>query len=238
MRKTIFLAWVFAGIATLLQAADVPATNAPAPKAAVFSFSTNAPAQPPSTNAPTVDKPRLLSEYGLPGLDKRISLDVIEAMDVVDLIKFLAIKGDLNLVIGREVTGTTKLMLKDVTLGDALESVLAANNLAYEVKGNIIKIMTDKEYSALYGEGFYEQRQAKIIELKYATPSRVATLLAEIKSTIGKVVFDDGTGTLVLIDTPDKIAAMEAVIERAELPTIERIMPTETRTYNLQYAKV
>ena len=80
-------------------------------------------------------------------------VDVIEPMEVADLIKFLAIKGDLNVIVGREVTGSTKLMLKDVALGEALEIVLAANGLAYEVKGSIIKVMTDKEYRELHGEG-------------------------------------------------------------------------------------
>jgi type II secretory pathway component GspD/PulD (secretin) len=183
-------------------------------------------------------RPRSLADYNLPGLQTNISLDLIQPMDVVDLIKFLSIKGNLNIVIGKEVSGTTKLMLKDVALSDALEIILAANNLAYEMRGNILKIMSDKEYREQYGQGFYEQRQAKIIELQYAQPSRVAVMLTEIKSTIGKVVFDDATGTLVLIDTPEKIREMEAVIASAEIPTVERVMPTETRSFTLQYAKV
>jgi type II secretory pathway component GspD/PulD (secretin) len=194
-------------------------------------------AQEPSTNAPVV-KPHLITEYGLPGLEKKISLDLLEAMDVVDLIKFLCTKANLNVIIGRDVSGSSKLMLKDVTLGDALEIVLAANDLAYEVKGNIVKIMTDKTYRDLYGEGFYERKQAKVIQLKYAMPSKVAQLLDSIKSGIGKIVFDDGTGNIVLIDTPPKIREMEAIIERSELPTIQRILPTETTNFVLQYAKI
>jgi general secretion pathway protein D len=194
-------------------------------------------AQSPGTNA-TDRKPRLLTEYGLPGLDKKISLDMPDAMDVVDLIKFLAVKGELNIIIGREVAGTSKLMLKDVTLGDALEIVLAANGLAYELKGNIVKVMTDKEYRELHGEGFYERKQAKIIELKYAKPGNMAQLLENIKSSLGKIVFDNDTGTLVLIDTPEKIKEMEEVILKTEIPTVQRVMPTVTTNFVLQYATV
>lgn len=194
-----------------------------------------------SSNAVTnavVHQPKMITEYALPNLDKLVSLDVIEPMEVADLLKFLALKGELNLIVGREVAGSTKLMLKDVALGDALEIVLAANGLAYEVKGNIINVMTDKEYRELHGEGFYERKQAKIIELKYASPKNVAQILAEIKSSIGKIVADDVTGTLVLIDTPEKILEMEAVIRKAELPTIQRQMPTVTTNFVLQYATV
>ena len=183
-------------------------------------------------------KPHLMTEYNLPGLDKKVSLDVIEAMDVVDLIKFLAMKSDLNVIVGREVAGTSKLVLKDVTLGEALEIVLAANGLAYEVKGSIVKVMTDKEYRELYGEGFYEQRQAKVIKLKYALPSNVAKILGEIKSSIGKIVSDDSTGNLVLIDTPAKIREMEDVVQKSEIPSMQRVLPTVTTNYVLQYAKI
>ncbi len=192
---------------------------------------------PASTNA-AVHQPKMITDYALTNLDRLVSLDVIEPMEVADLLKFLALKGDLNVIVGREVAGTTKLMLKEVALGEALEIVLAANGLAYEVKGNIIKVMTDKEYRELHGEGFYERKQAKIIELKYASPKNVALILAEIKSSIGKIVADDVTGTLVLIDTPEKILEMEAVIRKAELPTIQRQMPTVTTNFVLQYAKV
>ena len=98
--------------------------------------------------------------------------------------------------------------------------------------------MTDKEYREQYGEGFYERKQAKIIELKSAVPSRMAALLAEVKSSLGKIVFDDSTATLVLIDTPEKIREMEDVIKKAEIPTYQRIYPTVTTNYVLQYAKM
>lgn len=193
----------------------------------------------PSLRAQTpVTAPHLISEYNLPGLDKKISLDLLDSMDVTDLLKFLATKANLNIAIGKDVSGSSKLMVKDVTLAEALEVVLAANNLAYEVKGNIVKVMTDKEYRDQYGEGFYERKQARIIELKSAVPSRMATLLADVKSAMGKIVFDDATGNLVLIDTPEKIKEMESVIKRAEIPTYQRVYPTVTTNFVLQYAKV
>ena len=181
-------------------------------------------------------KPRLISEYHLPGLDKKISLDLLESMDVVDLLKFLSVKAGLNIIIGKDVSGSSKLMVKDVTLADAMEIVLAANSLAYEVQGNILKIMTDKEYRDLYGEGFYERKKAKIISLKSSIPSQMAQLLEQVKSAQGKIVYDDGTGNLVLIDTPEKIRDMEEVISKAEVPSFQRAYPTLTTNFVLQYA--
>lgn len=204
---------------------------------AAAAFAQEAAVTPAAVAAPAA-KPHLISEYNLPGLDKKISLDLLDAMDVVDLLKFLAVKANLNIIIGREVAGSSKLMVKDVTLADALEIVLAANGLAYQVQGNILKVMTDKEYRDQYGESFYERKQAKIIELKSAVPSKMAGLLEQVKSSLGKIVHDDSTGTLVLIDTPEKIREMENVVRMAEIPTYQRILPTVTTNYVLQYAKV
>ncbi len=184
--------------------------------------------------------PRRLRDYNLPGLENRVNLKSIEPWDVVQLIEFLAYRGGLNnIVIGNGVAGlSTKLKFEDVTVGDALEVVLSVNNLAYEVKGDIISIMTDAEYQATHGNSFYDQKQVRVIDLKYADATRVAGMLGSIKSDIGTVVADPLTGTLILIDTPAKIAEMRAVVEKADITTVARVVPTESQTFKLSHADV
>jgi len=177
------------------------------------------------------------AEYDFSGLDNEISLDIRE-MDIVYFLKFLAIEGKLNIVTSRHVTGTINLLINNVTIGDALEIVLSMNNLAYEVKGNILKIITNDEYRLLYGVDFYDQRDIFITQLKYASPTSVGALLGNVKSEIGKIVYDDTTGTIILIDTPEKIEEMKEVIEQQELPTIKRMFPTETKIFELRYTKI
>lgn len=168
-----------------------------------------------------------------------MNLKSVEPWDVVQLIEFLAYRGGLNnIVIGNGVAGLgTKLKFEDVSVGDALEVVLSVNNLAYEVKADIITIMTDQEYESIHGVSFYDQKQVRIVELRYADATRVAGMLASIKSEIGTVVADPLTGTLILIDTPAKIAEMRAVIEKTDLSTVSRVIPTVTRSYVLSHAE-
>lgn len=184
--------------------------------------------------------PKRLRDYNLPGLQNRVNLKSIEPWDVVQLIEFLAYRGGLNnIVIGNGVAGlATKLKFEDVSVGEALEVVLSVNNLAYEVKADIISIMTDQEYQNIHGISFYDQKEVRIVELKYADATRVAGMLSSIKSEIGTVVADPLTGTLILIDTPAKIAEMRAVVERADLNTVARVIPTETRTFIINHADV
>ncbi len=184
--------------------------------------------------------PQRLRDYDIPGLDERVNLNAFDAWDVVQLIQFLAHRGGIkNIVIGKGVQGlTTRLKFDDVSVGDALEVVLTVNSLAYVIQGGIITIMTDAEYRALYGRGFYDHKQVSMESLTYADAVRVATMLGPIKSTIGTVVSDPVTGTLILIDTPEKIAEMREIVRKADIPTLSRLLPTETREFRLQYAEV
>ncbi len=186
-------------------------------------------------------QPKSLTEYDLPGLENTVShLNALDPWDVVQLIEFLAHRGGLNnIVIGPGVAGlTTKLKFENVTVGEALEVVLSVNNLAYELRGGILTIMTDAEYQAQRGTSFYDNKVVKVINLKYADPTRIATMVEPIKSSIGTVVADPVTGTLILIDTSSKIAEMAAVINGADLATVSRVLPTQTETFELQYADV
>jgi len=190
--------------------------------------------------AQTEEAPKRLRDYDLPGLDTRVSLESLDPWDVVQLIEYMAYRGGLNnIVIGKGVQGlTTKLKFDDRTVGDALEVILSVNELAYIVRDGILTIMTDAEYRAQYGRSFYDHKKVQIVKLKYASPAHVAELLTEIKSEIGTVVSDEVTGSLILIDTPDTLRAMRAIIDGADIETISRVLDTETETFSLQYAEV
>ena len=185
-------------------------------------------------------RPQRLKDYELPGMDKIVNLTSLEAFDVVQLIEFLAHRGGLsNIVIAQGISGlATKLKFEGVTVGDALEVVLSVNKLAYDVNSGIITIMTDEEYRNTHGISFYDKKQVRIVDLKYANPARVAALIGPLKSEAGTVVHDDVTGTLVLIDTPEKIVEMLAVIAKADITTVARVMPTETREFVVQHAEI
>ena len=181
-----------------------------------------------------------LTEYDIPGLSAPVDLQSLDPWDVVQLIEFLAYRGGLNnIVIGKGVSGlTTKLKFQDVTVGEALEIVLSVNNLAYEIRNGIITIMTDEEYEAVHGISFYDNRDVEVIDLQYADPAHVASMLSPLKSPAGTVVSDSVTGTLILIDSPAKIREMAAIVEKADIRTVTRVIPTETQVFVLEYADV
>lgn len=171
------------------------------------------------------------------GLDKRISVD-LRGMEVAEVLKFLAVEGGLNFAIAPDVKGMVNLLINDVAIRDIFEIILATNRLAYRIQGNVITVISNSEYKILNGVDFFDQRQTVVYQLKYASAQNLGTFLGNVKSDIGKIIFDDSTGLLVLVDTPQKVREMKAIVEKAEIPTVARVMPTETEVYELQYARV
>jgi type II secretory pathway component GspD/PulD (secretin) len=170
------------------------------------------------------------------GLATKISLD-LRGMDIVDTIKFLSMKGNLNIATSKNVSGRITLFLKDVSIGDTLELILLTNNLACQRNNNIITIMTEEEHEQIYGKKYMDKREAKTLKLQYALPTKVGTALEVLKGSLGKVIMDDATGTLILIDTPDKIAEMEQAALELDQGLVSKKLPTTTRVFELEYAR-
>ncbi len=169
-------------------------------------------------------------------MDRHITLD-LRGIHVLDVIKFLSEKADLNIVASQKIEARVTLFLKDVTIGNAFDIILLSTGLAVRVKEGIFYVMTDEEYTALYGEPYRDQRNIKTVQLKYADPTKLTELLGGIKSAIGKVIIDKQTGTVILIDTKEKIDLMESAIGKMDIPTVERVLPTEDTVFELSYNK-
>ncbi len=171
------------------------------------------------------------TESILKRMERNISLDVRD-MNIVDVIKFLADKnnGDFNVVISPTVQGRVTVLLKSVNIKDALDIVVISNQLAYKISNNIVQIMTSAEYESMFGKKFNDKTQVSIVHLQYSKPSYVLAALDSIKSNIGKIIIDEDTGSIVLIDTPEVIAEMKEAIKKIE-------KPLETFVYPLQFAE-
>ena len=169
----------------------------------------------------------LISFSGL--AQTKISLD-LKGMDVVEALKTLAAKGNMNLVIGSNVRGRVTMFLKDVAVADAFEIILAANDLASEKKGDITYVMSQRDYELLYGERYGDKKETKVIQLKYAKVSEAEKVLSQIKTKIGRIIADETSGTLIIMDTPKAVAQAAELVKKIDKPT-ERVV------FELGYAR-
>jgi type IV pilus assembly protein PilQ len=158
-----------------------------------------------------------------------ISLD-IKGLDIIDVLKMLATEANLNLVIDKNVSGRVVVFLKDVKPKDAFDMILASNNLVAIPEGNITRIMVGQDYEMLYGKKFYDQRQILRVPLKYARPQDFIPLLSQLKSSLGLVLADEATNSIVLFDIKDKNETMAKMIAEMDAPL-------KTEAFKLNYAK-
>jgi type II secretory pathway component GspD/PulD (secretin) len=188
-------------------------------------------AAPPGTWAqeePAAELPEAGSEVP-DAASGRISLD-LKGVDIVDVLKLLSQKGSLNFVAGRNVSGRVTIFAKDVDIWEAFKLIVSANDLAYEIRGDLINVMTARDYELIYGQRFQEPTKDVVLVPRFAKVAQVSTVLNQIKSAVGRVVADEASNTLVLTDIPTRLGQMQRVIQDLD-------RPTESRVYALNYSE-
>jgi len=161
---------------------------------------------------------------------QRISLD-LKGVDILDVLKLLSQKTGLNFIAGHNVSGRVTLFVNDVDAWDAFELIIGANDLAYDRRGTIVTVMTARDYELIYGEKFQERTKSVILPLRYAKAEQVAVVANQIKSSVGKIVADEPSNTLILTDVPSRLHEIQEVIAKIDRPTTMRV-------YSLNYAEV
>lgn len=162
-------------------------------------------------------------------LDVPITLDV-KGMDILDVLKIISLRSGLSIAASPLVRGKVTIFLKDVSVWEAFEILMAANDLAYEMKGNLVTVMTNREYEEKYGKPFYDLRIVKKYTLSNAKAEVVGNTIQELKSKIGKVVVDNYSNSIIVVDTPEVIYEIDKVIKG-----IDRAL--ETRVVQLNYIR-
>ncbi|MBI5873393.1 MAG: hypothetical protein HZB36_04530 [Candidatus Omnitrophica bacterium] len=163
------------------------------------------------------------------GMHGFVSLDLRD-IDVIEALKFLSRRADLDIVTTKNVAGRVTLMVENVLVKDVFDIMLRANKLAYDTRGDIYSVMTEDEYKALYGKPFADTREVKTFRLKYIIPEQAFSLFDTLKSEIGRVLVDPESGSVLIIDIPERIKDMARALEAFEEKNEVRIFP-------LQYTK-
>ena len=159
-------------------------------------------------------------------------LDVLDLkqMDVLDVLKLISQKSGLNIIASNNVNGRVTVYLKNMKVIEVLRTIVDSYGWAYVREKNVIKVMTAKEYEIKYGYKFGQEIKTRIVQLIYANTPDLLAILNQVKSSSGKVIADEKTRTLILMDESSKLDEMEQIIERVDVSV-------ETKIFDLSYAK-
>lgn len=162
------------------------------------------------------------------GIEGNISLD-LKNIEINDALKYFSLKTGLNIVTTRSVKGRVTLVVVGVRVKDVFDIMLRSNGLAYDKSGDIYNVMSEEEYMNIYGKKFFDVRKVKVFRLQYAIPEQVFSFLETLKSSIGRILVDPESGTVLCMDSPSKLYEMELALKSFEQENI-------TKTFVLNYA--
>ena len=190
---------------------------------------------------------------GIPGLSTGVrykgapmTMDFVNA-DVTNILRLIGEISNLNIIWGPEVKGKVSMRLKNVPWDQALDLVLANNNLGMRRQGNVIWVTTKKKINEIEAEErrkikealarAEEERKRRLAEQQEA--KKLVPLVTEyfpvdfaeadeIKKHIflsgrGSISVDERTNTIIVKDIPENIQEARKIVKRFDTP-VKQIM--------------
>ena len=175
-----------------------------------------------------------------------MTMDFVNA-DVTNILRLIAEVSNLNIVWSPEVKGNVSMRLKNVPWDQALDLVLANNDLGMRFVGNVIWITTKAQLAKIEAEERRKQAEYEAALEKSREAERKAQVAAkaleplvteylpvdfakadEIKGHIitsdrGQMSVDTRTNTIILTDIPSVIAEAKKIVKRFDTP-VKQIM--------------
>ncbi len=186
----------------------------------------------------------------IPGLQKgkytgqKMTMDFVNA-DVTNVLRLIGEVSNLNIVWGPDVKGVVSMRLKNVPWDQAMDLVLANNDLAMRRQGNVIWVTTrtrlaqveeeekrkKDEEQAQKTKELKEAEEAKKAEplvteyltLDFAKATEIKDHIEKVKSDRGTVSVDERTNTIILRDIQQTIEEAKKIAQRFDAP-VKQIM--------------
>lgn len=154
--------------------------------------------------------------------DGTVSLDFREA-DIRNVLRILAYKSGVNIVVGPEVAGVVTIQLDNVPWQRALDVILSTYGYGYDQDGNIITVTTIENLKKRREDAQLLSEQEPLITetfvLNYAKASTVIGSIEKMKTSRGTINYDERTNTLILRDTSANVELMRKVITQLDTTT-------------------
>ncbi len=117
--------------------------------------------------------------------DKETFTVQFQDTDIAQALQMLSIQGQKNIITGKNVSGTVTANLFEVTVQEALDVILKANDLRYEEVGNFIYVYTREEWDQM--QQARRKRESRRFPLEYINAKDANEFVAPLLSEAGKV---------------------------------------------------
>jgi len=169
----------------------------------------------------------IISSNVNPSLKAPITLSAREA-SLSEVLRVLADRSGMNFVVGEGVTREKiSIILNNTPLDEAINLLVRASGLSYEIIGNSILIAEPDKLKEDIGLSSY------VVELKYARAEEVAAALGDLSKNIQ---IDKGGNRLICYASPRIIMEIERIVMALDKPHI--LVLLETRIIEVKVDKL
>lgn len=147
--------------------------------------------------------------------------EVIKNLDVKDgellfVLRGFAKKANMNIIANpAQVKGRITVSLQGVTLGDALEAILKANNLAYKIEpGGIVRIVPRDEVRSTAKETV-----TQAIPINWVSANDVkSTLTPFLTEEIGQIEVANAANLIIIREVPENMSRLQDMVRSIDAP--------------------
>lgn len=140
--------------------------------------------------------------------EKKYSLN-FKTQPLSEVLRALSKQANLNLILPENMPETVSLNLNNVTLKNAIESLLTSRGYKYTIDGNILRV---------FKEDIKPKIIMEVITLQYANANYVGASLSKMFSS-ASIQIDGPTNSLIIKDEEAVIAEIKKVIQRLDVRT-------------------
>ena len=150
-----------------------------------------------------------------------ISLNV-KGEELYNVLRLIAEKAGLNIVINERVRGKVTLRLENVELFQALDALLEGTGFGYKEKDGIILVLPQEE--------LLKERVVEVILLKYGKAEEIVDICGHFLSPSGTIQIDPRANALILADVPENMERIKEVVAKLDIES-----PLKERRFQLKY---
>ncbi len=165
----------------------------------------------PAAETPVAEETPAAAEEVAEDEPGQVVIEYIEA-DLQSVLRSLASRARINLIMGDEVVGQVTVHLEGVTYEVAMKLIAESKGYAFVKEGDIVKVKTKESLEA-------EPLELKVFTLNYAKAADVRETLLPTLSARGKVQVDVRSNTLIISDTPSNLVKVAPLIETLDAQT-------------------
>lgn len=129
---------------------------------------------------------------------------------LAEVLLILSEQWNVNIIAGADIQGQVNGTFKQETLKAILDSILISNGLKYQKIGNSLVVLTNNETGSSRSDYTVE-----VLDAQVSTSEELEQLITALKlqmSPDGQLVPLSATGKLTILDTPERIAAVKALL--------------------------